>query len=141
MNRSQRLQVGIDVSKNRLDLALLGPEGEPIELHQAFANSLPGYQQVKDLLLRVLSEHDFDGLDVAAEATSYYWLPAFIQLTQDLELTAYDPQLYLLNARWVRWYKQSLSPDHKDDQTDPYYIADRIRTANRPIPGSTTRTG
>jgi transposase len=128
MNLPNRLQVGIDVSRGSLDFALLAPDGAPIEVHQPFANSLPGYQQAKALLLQALQAGRFEGLDVAAEATSYYWLPSFVQLFQDPELAGYDLHLYLLNARWVRWYKQSLSPDHKDDMTDPQYIADRIRT-------------
>lgn len=128
MKTCNRLQVGIDVSKASLDFALLAPDGKPIELHQPFPNNLLGLQKVRELLLEVLQEHAFEGIDVAAEATSYYWLPAFIRLYQDDDLAAYDLKLYLLNARWVRWYKQSLSPDHKDDMTDPQYIADRIRT-------------
>lgn len=128
MQTSHRLQVGIDVSQTRLDFGLLAPDGEPVERHQPFANSLPGYQQARDLLVHSLQAGEFDGLDIAAEATSYYWLPYFIRASQDPELASYTPRLYLLNARWVRWYKQSLSPDHKDDLTDPQYIADRIRT-------------
>jgi transposase len=123
-----RLQVGIDVSKSSLDFALLAPDGEPIEAHKSFANSLAGYEKAKQLLLEVMQEHEFEGVDIAAEATSYYWLPGFMQFATDEDLASYDPELYLLNARWVRWYKQSLSPDHKDDMTDPLYIADRIRT-------------
>ena len=134
MPLSPRLQVGIDVSKNRLDFALLAPDGTPIEIHQAFPNSLPGYEQAKALLLRVLQEQQFSGLDVAAEATSYYWLPFFVRFSQDEDFRAYDATLYLLNARWVRWYKHSLSPDHKDDFTDPQYIADRIRTRKPAAP-------
>jgi hypothetical protein len=123
-----RLQVGIDVSKSRLDFALLAPDGEPIERHKPFANSLAGYEKAKQFLLTVLQEHEFEGVDIAAEATSYYWLPAFMQIASDEELASFHPVQYLLNARWVRWYKLSLSPDHKDDMTDPQYIADRIRT-------------
>jgi Transposase/Transposase IS116/IS110/IS902 family len=128
MKTPHRLQVGIDFSKERADIALLHPDGEPIELHRPFANSLPGYHQARDWLLETVQAHSFEGLDIAGEATSYYWLPFFWGLFQDGALAAYDPQLYLLNARWVRWYKQSLSPDHKDDATDPRYIADRLRT-------------
>lgn len=123
-----RLQVGIDVSKSRLDFALLAPDGEPIEIHRAFSNNLEGYEKAKEFLKQMMQEHGFEGLDIASEATSYYWLPCFMRLAQDQELAGYDPKLYVLNARWVRWYKQSLSPDHKDDMTDPQYIADRIRT-------------
>ncbi len=136
MNLVPHGYVGIDVSKDRLDFALLAPDGQPIAVHRPFANSLPGYQQAKAFLLEVLQRQGWAGLELAAEATSYYWLPVFIQLSQDPDLAVYDPHLYLLNARWVHWYKQSLSPDHKDDRTDPQYIADRIRTRR---PASTWR--
>jgi hypothetical protein len=75
-----------------------------------------------------MREHNFEELDLAAEATSYYWLPVFQRFDQEADLAPFPTQLYLLNARWVHWYKRSLSPDHKDDLTDPEYIADRLRT-------------
>lgn len=127
MNLSERLLVGIDFSKSRADVALLRPDGQPIEVHRSFANSLPGFQRARELLLEVLAEYQFQGVDIAGEATNYYWLPFFQHLAQEPELAAYAPNLFLLNARWVHWYKKSLSPDHKDDASDPQYIADRLR--------------
>lgn len=139
MNSSHRLLVGIDFSKNRADLALLHPDGQPIESHRAFANSILGFQSATELLLQTLATYDFHGLDIAGEATNYYWLPFFQHLAQDPRLANFDPKLFLLNARWVAWYKKSLSPDHKEDTSDPHYIADRIRfkrpqTAWKPDP-------
>lgn len=134
MDRIERLLVGIDFSKSRADLALLRSDGQPIEVHRTFANSLPGFEQAKELLVEVLAENSFQGVDIAGEATNYYWLPYFLQLAQDPALAAYDPNLFLLNARWVHWYKKSLSPDHKDDATDPQYIADRLRHKRPPTP-------
>jgi transposase len=123
----ERLLVGIDFSKSRADFALLHPDGQPLQNHRSFANSLVGFQKAKTLLLEALGEHSYSGLDIAGEATNYYWLPFFLHLAQDPDLAAYQPHLFLLNARWVHWYKKSLSPDHKDDARDPHYIADRIR--------------
>ena len=128
-----RLQVGIDFSCKRADLALLSPDGEPIVMHRAFANSSPGYTMAKQFLVETLEACDFDGVDVSGEATSYYWLPFFLQLAADLDLASYDPKLVLLNPRWVRWYKKSHPPDHHTDQKDPFYIADRTRTMHRPV--------
>jgi transposase len=123
-----RLQVGIDFSHKRADVCLLDPEGQILVDHQAFANSQQGYQQVRQVLLESVRRHAFAGVDVSGEATSYYWFPYFWQLAHDAELAAYDLSLFLLNPRQVRWFKQSLPPDDKADQTDPFYIAERTRT-------------
>ena len=127
MDLTTHLLVGIDFSRSRADLALLQGDGQPIEVHRGYANSYPGFQQAKAWLLEMLEEHQLQVVDIAGEATSYYWLPFFLQLAQDPDLAAYSPNLFLLNPRWVHWYKKSLAPDHKDDTTDPQYIADRIR--------------
>lgn len=133
MNREQRLQVGIDIGKSQADLALLLPDGQPLEMHRAFANSLVGYGQVKQWLLHTLAEQGLSGIDFAIEATSYYWLPLYLQIYQDPQLAAYHPRQALLNAGWVKWYKKSFAPDHKSDQTDPFYIAERLRTLRDPL--------
>jgi transposase len=125
---ANRLQVGIDFSHQRADLCLLFPDGQPLLSHQAFANSRRGYQTARQLLLDSLHAYGFDGLDVSGEATSYYWFPFFWQLAHDAELDACDLSLFLLNPRQVRWFKKSLPPDDKTDQTDPFYIAERTRT-------------
>lgn len=132
MRRDQRMTVGIDIGRSQADLALLGPQGQLLARHQSFTNSLSGYVQAKQLLLRTLTDQGLSGIDFAIEATSYYWLPLYIQLYQDPELAAYQPRQALLNAGWVNWYKKSFSPDHKSDQSDPFYIADRLRTLRDP---------
>jgi transposase len=129
-----RLQVGIDFSRQRADFCLLFPDGQPLVSHRAFANSRPGYQQARQLLLDSMQHYGFDGLDVSGEATSYYWFPFFWQLAHDSELEARDLALFLLNPRWVHWFKKSLPPDDKADSTDPFYIAERTRT--RPPKGA-----
>lgn len=131
METAQRLQVGIDFSKNRADFALLSPAGDPLEMHRSFTNSTGGYAQARAMLLEALRNPALQGVDIAAEATSYYWLPLFIQLSQDPHLARFQPRLALLNAGWVRWFKKSFSPDHKSDRSDPYYIAERLRTLPR----------
>lgn len=133
MNRDQRLVAGIDIGRNSLHLALLRPDGQPLQLDQAFGNSHSGYEQLKQHLLRTLAGQGLGGLDVAVEATSYYWLPLYLQLCQDQELAAYQPRQALLNAGWLKWYKKSFPPDHKSDQRDPFYIAERLRTLPNPL--------
>jgi hypothetical protein len=79
-------------------------------------------------LLDALDSYQFDGVDVSGEATGYYWLPFFLQLAADPDLEPYNLNLFLLNPRWVHWYKKCFAQDDKSDQKDPYYIADRTRT-------------
>ncbi len=125
---TNRLQVGIDFSLKRADFCLLFPDGQPLEIHRAFANAPEGYQSAKQLLLEALEAYPFDGLDVSGEATGYLWLPFFLQLADDPELALHDLNLYLLNPRWVHWFKKCCPEDDKCDQKDPFYIAERTRT-------------
>jgi len=125
---TNRLQVGIDFSQKRADFCLLFPNGQPLERHQAFGNSCSGYSLAKHLLLDTLDSYPFDGVDVSGEATGYYWLPFFLQLAADPDLALHDLNLFLLNPRWVAWYKKCFAQDDKCDEKDPYYIADRTRT-------------
>ena len=129
---SNRLQVGVDFSQKRADFCLLFPDGRPLELHAAFPNALPGYVSAKQLLLDALDTYAFDGIDLSGEATGYFWLPFFLQLAADPDLTPHNLNLFLLNPRWVKWFKKSLPEDHKSDQKDPFYIAERTRTWHPP---------
>jgi hypothetical protein len=89
--------------------------GEPLHAQ------LPGAQPAllgdlaKSLLLDALQTHHFDGLDVSGEATGYFWLPFFLQLAADLDLEPYDLNLFLLNPRWVKWFKKCFAQDNKCD--------------------------
>jgi transposase len=125
---TNRLQVGIDFSHKRADICLLGPNGDLLEEHVACANSRPGFAQAKALLLEAMAGDNFDGLDISGEATGYYWLPFFQQLADDPDLARHDLKLFLLNPRWVKWFKKCFAPDDKSDQRDPFYIAERTRT-------------
>jgi hypothetical protein len=123
-----RLQVGIDFSQKRADCCLLFPNGQPLELHQAFGNSPSGYSLAKHLLRDAMDSYQFEGIDVSGEATGYYWLPFFLQLAADPDLEPYNLKLFLLNPRWVSWFKKCFAQDDKTDQKDAYYIAERTRT-------------
>jgi hypothetical protein len=129
---TNRLQVGIDFSQKKADFCLLFPDGQPLEPHQAFANSRSGYTLAKALLLDALHRYDFDGIDVSGEATGYYWLPFFLQLAADPDLSPHNLHLFALNPRWVKWFKKCFAQDNKTGQRDPFYIAERTRTHRPP---------
>ena len=125
---TNRLQVGIDFSQKTADFCLLFPDGRQLEPHVSFANSCSGYSSAKQLLLDALNTYDFDGVDISGEATGYLWLPFFLQLSTDPDLSLRDSDLFLLNPRWVKWFKKCFPEDHKCDEKDPFYIAERTRT-------------
>jgi len=123
-----RMQVGIDFSQKTVDFCLMFPDGRLLEPHRAFDNSRSGYSLAKQLLLDALENYEFDGLDVSGEATGFLWLPFFLQLAADPELQAHDLDLFLLNPRWVHWFKKCFAQDNKCDEKDPFYIAERTHT-------------
>jgi len=125
---TNRLQVGIDFSQKKVDFYLLSPDGQPLESHASFANSCSGYSAAKQILLDTLDAYDFDGVDISGEATGYLWLPFFLQLSADPDLTFRDMNLFLLNPRWVKWFKKCFPEDDKCDEQDAFYIAERTRT-------------
>jgi hypothetical protein len=125
---ANRLQAGIDFSQKKADFCLLFPDGQPLESHVSFANSTSGYASAKRRLLEALDTYDFDGVDVSGEATGYLWLPFFLQLSADPDLASRDLDLFLLNPRWVKWFKKCFAEDHKCDEKDAFYIAERTRT-------------
>jgi hypothetical protein len=122
MTQTNRLQVGIDFGQKKADFCLLFPDGRPLEPHVSFTNSLSGYSLAKQLLLDTLDEHTFDGIDVSGEATGYFWFPFFLQLAADPDLNPYDLNLFLLNPRWVKWFKKCFPEDDKSDQVGNPYI-------------------
>lgn len=127
IKKEPRLYVGIDFSKHQVHYAVHRADGRELEHHRAYANSLSGYQQAKDWLLELFAEEGAGSVAVGGEATSYYWLPLYLQLAQDPAWARYGLDPYLLNARWVKWFKKSRSPNNKDDRIDPGEIAEYVR--------------
>lgn len=127
------LYAGIDFSQKRADSCVLRANGDVLEAHHAFANTRAGYQQAQARWLAQLQAEGAAGLRVACEATGYYWLPFFLQLAQDPAFRAAGQtlELYLHNARQVYWFKQSAGQADKSDASDPYYIAEQLRTRRR----------
>ncbi len=127
MDLSQ-LTLGIDFSRTGADVCLLRGDGQVLVPHRHFANSPAGVAQTRTLVMSYLQAEPGASLQIGAESTSWYWLPFFWQLARDPQLTAFHPQLYLLNPLWVKWYKKTLPKDNKSDRDDPFYIGDRVRT-------------
>ncbi len=125
---SNRLQVGLDICQARNDVCLEAPDGKVLVAHRSFANDGPGYQQLVGFIHSSLETHSFQGVDIAGEATALYWFHTFRLLAQESTLATYDPKLYLFNPKLIHGYRESFSPQDKDDLRDPKLVADYLRS-------------
>lgn len=98
--------VGCDVSKARIDVAILGTEGER---HVQVENDSPG---IRDLL-RALP----DGAFVGMESTG-----TFHEKLADA-LVAAGHRVFVINPRWIHAYARSLGMRGKTDRSDAMVIA------------------
>jgi len=108
--------VGIDVSKNTLDVAV---HGEP--KHWSFANDQPGIGKIISLFKELLPEL------VVLEATGSYEVPLAAELGVDGVPTA------VVNPRQVRDFARSVGVLAKTDSLDARIIA-RFAATVQPIP-------
>lgn len=114
--------LSIDVSLDRLDVALRTDDTGWQWPHRAYPNNWPGYQQLKADLQTELGTHAAVQLTVVAESTGPYWWPAFYHLAHDDDLADYQPQLAVLNPKQVKRLRQALPEQDKNDLLDPQLI-------------------
>lgn len=120
--------LAIDFSLDRLDVSLRGNGREWIWAHQAYDNSWPGYQQLKQDLLTELDQHRPARLTAAGESTGPYWWHAFYQFSHDGDLQPFSPELALLNPAHVKGFRRALPEQDKSDPDDARLIDRYYRT-------------
>lgn len=119
--------LAVDVSLDRLDAALEGPDGKYLFHHRAFPNNWPGYQQLRDELASLAADPAAQ-LTVAAESTGNYWWHLFYHISQDPVLTPLHPTLALLNPAHVKHFRKALPEQDKEDELDPKLIGTFYRS-------------
>ena len=131
---SQRLLVGDDVSSVRNDVCILTASGEVLLTHQPFINDLAGYVALRDTVVEWFQRVEAGGVDVAGEATGWYWFHTFYALAHDEDLNGVDLRLSLFNPRLTHAFKKVMARrDHSDPQ-DARVIAERARFARAEHP-------
>jgi transposase len=126
---SDSLIVGMDFSRNRVDVCFMHQNGKILEKGWSCENSPKGYQSLSQKSVDLMRSYGLGQTILGGEATGYYWLPLYLEAQKDIQLKAQGPlHLYLLNPAWVKFYKRGIRLDNKNDPTDGYYIADRLRT-------------
>ena len=128
---SQRLQVGLDLHQQHNHVCLMTQDGQLVDPHQRFDNNWPGLQAFIQMLVGVLDEGGFEGVDIAGEASGLLWFHPFYHLTQADELTPFNPRLYLFNPRTIKHFKKVLAERDKVDPKDAYAVVERLRFGGR----------
>lgn len=128
---SKRLQVGLDIHQKHNHVCLMTNDGQMVNPHQRFDNNWPGFQQLLEMLVNVLMEGQFEGLDIAGEATGLLWFHPFYHLAQAEQLTPFEPHLYLFNPRTIKHFKKVLAQRDKVDPKDAQAVVERLRFGGR----------
>lgn len=122
------LCVGTDVSHKSLDVCIQDADGNLVVPHKSYSNDWPGYVRLRQEMVENMEEHGLEDLEIAAESTNLYWWHLFWQVAHDPELDVFEPQIFLINPKLVKWYKKSFPEEEKCDERDPFFIAEYNRT-------------
>ncbi|AVX30713.1 Transposase [Carboxydocella thermautotrophica] len=128
----RNLFVGIDVSMKDFKVQFMDHLGETITKRQRFSNDNPGMESLVQLILEICQANDIGCVMVGLEATSVYSWHLQMGLTSDTRLTPYNCQVYSFNPKVVANFKKAYPDLPKNDWTDAWVIADRIRFGRLP---------
>ena len=121
------LLVGVDVHRQTNTVCLMDQAGHLLGPRFTIDNNRPGAEAFVRQVAHQVVAGDFDAIQIAAEATSYYWWHFFQTLERDPSLQHWPLQLYPFNPRLTaNFAKTYLDRDHTD-VGDAFVIADRLR--------------
>lgn len=121
------LIVGVDVHRKTNTYCLMDANGGEVRPHFTLDNNRPGTQTFVQQVTELMRADGFDELQVAAEATGWYWFHFFQSLQQDTLLAQWPLDLHALNPRLTANFKKSYVDLDKTDPIDAFVIADRLR--------------
>ena len=121
------LIVGVDVHRKTNTFCFMDATGVEVHARLTLDNNRPGTRTFITQVTELMESAGFSELQVAAEATGWYWFHFFQSLQQDPELTAWPVELFALNPRLTANFKKSYVDLDKSDLIDAYVVADRLR--------------
>lgn len=128
------MYTGIDVSTTSNVVCSIDPEGNIQDKIRSFPQNQSGAKSLESWLDALVSQGGFDRLLIATEATSFYDLPIIDYLAESQRLGAFKPELYRLNAKYVKRFRQSMGEKDKTDLVDARVIAEKLRSGVLPHP-------
>jgi transposase len=124
---SKPLIVGVDVHRKTNTFCLMDASGQEVRPRFTLDNNRPGTGAFVQQVAELMEADGFSELQVAAEATGWYWFHFFQSLQQDELLAAWPVDLHALNPRLTANFKKSYVDVDKSDPIDAFVIADRLR--------------
>lgn len=124
---SNPLLVGIDPHRRTNTVCLM--DGHGCELGRRFtvANNRPGAEIFVQRVADAVEAGSFDRIEIASEATGWYWFLFFQTLSQDPILNQWPLHLYPINPRLTAKFKEAYANDDHTDPYDAFVTADRLR--------------
>lgn len=129
------LLVGVDPHRKTNAVCLMDGLGQELGKRFRVDNNRPGTERMVRELARVAQVGGHDSIDVATEATGWYWFLFFQALSEDPALKQWPLHLYPFNPRRTAKYKEAYDDLDHEDQVDAFVVADRLRMG-RDLPGS-----
>lgn len=131
----QTLIVGVDPHRKKNVFQLMDSQGQVLGAPLGVANNRPGTAALVDHLVEQMTSGQYEAIQVASEATGWYWFHFFQSLSQDPLLNQWPLELYLFNPRLTAKFKQSYGERDKTDPNDALVVADRFRFGrDLPVP-------
>lgn len=122
------LYVGVDVSMKDFKVRYMDDRGSEAAKRQRFDNNQPGLDSFVALILQIcLLPSNVTRVVIGMEATSVYGWHLQMGLASDHRLAPYEPQVYTFNPKVIANFKKAYVDLPKDDWTDAWIIADRLR--------------
>lgn len=132
---NQSLIVGIDPHRKKNVMQLMDSQGQVVGAPLRVANNRPGTALFIEHLTEQMQGGQYQALQIASEATGWYWFHLFQTLSQDPFLNQWPVELYLFNPRLTAQFKQSYGEQDKTDLIDAFVVADRFRFGrDLPVP-------
>jgi transposase len=122
----ETLFVGIDVSKKSNSIHILDSNGGTLSRFTA-PNNLDGAEKIAAKLKSILLNTDFTKITIGMESTSVYADHLASFLRNDSFLKTWQRDVFILNAKQVKKFKDSYAEPLKTDDVDAFVIADYLR--------------
>jgi transposase len=121
------LLVGVDVHRQTNTVCLMDQAGQLLGSRRTIDNNRPGAELLVEQIAQKMAADDFDAIQIAAEATGWYWWHFFQTLARDPTLQHWPLQLYPLNPRLTANFAKTYVDRDHTDVGDAFVIADRLR--------------
>jgi len=124
---SNPLLVGIDPHRRTNTVCLMDGHGQEVGQRFTVDNNRPGAETFVQSVAQAARRGHFDRIEIASEATGWYWFLFFQTLSQHPVLNQWPVHLYPFNPRLTAKFKETYTDLDHTDLYDAFVAADRLR--------------